>query len=388
MVISISACDKDADKFRDYLGGGEIVYPGLANSISAAPGNYRVKLSWRPSPDPSVSKYKVFWNNGADSVEVAAGTHTPTDTVSVIVPSLTEYTYAFTIYSYDEKGNRSIPKEVANIKVYGDSYKQSLTNRFLVASAPYELVPGGIKLFFEAPDTINVNTTIRYTAEDGAKTASLAPDASDITLPGYKAGTKIYYQSTYKPVNNAIDTFTTRGADSLANIISPLDKSLFRVVSLPNDVGVYGSNTGIANLWNGNTSPTGYPDIYHSDGDHPLPHHFTFDMGQSYAGLAQFEIIGRDCCNNPVRFEIWGINDLTNAATAAPGNNPGWKAEAEAKGWVLLKEVTRADDGVAPFKVTLPEDLPAVRYIRIRVLNVASNDANYSNISEITFWKK
>lgn len=389
LLLLFYGCTKEATKYRDYLQGEEKIYPGLPDKINAAPGNFRVRLSWLPSPDPSVSKYRIFWNNGADSTEVAANSHAPQDTVAVMVSGLVEYTYSFTVYSYDEAGNRSIPIEVNNIKVYGDSYRQSLTNRFLNTVKPYELVPGGIVLYFETPDAINTGTRIRFTATDGAvRTANIGPEESSIRLDGYKAGTKIYYQSGYVPVRAAVDTFYTAGPDSLANIISPLDKSLFAELRLPNDVGTYGSNTGLSNLWNGNTAPTGYPAIFHSDASTALPHHFTFDLGQVYEGLAQFEIIGRDCCNNPVRFEIWGINDLAGAATTTPSNAPGWKEESLAKGWKLLAEVNRADDGVAPFKTVLPDNTPAVRYIRIRVISVASGDAYYSNISEITFWKK
>jgi hypothetical protein len=79
---------------------------------------------------------------------------------------------------------------------------------------------------------------------------------------------------------------------------------------------------------------------------------------------------------------------LNNAATALPGNDPGWKNEAISKGWKLLKEVHRDDDGVAPYKVAFGPKPPPVKYIRIRVLSVASGDANYSNLSEITFWNR
>jgi hypothetical protein len=381
-------CSKEATAYQDYLDGKEKIYPGLPGGISAATGNYRVKLSWLPSPDPTVTRYRIFWNNGADSLEVAAGKN-PSEPVSVIITKLVEYNYSFTVYSYDAKSNRSIPVQIPNVKIYGNSYQSSLTNRFLNTANPYELNVSSIKLNFLAPDTINTGTSIRYTPNTGAiRTVNLAPEASSITLEDYKPGTKIYYQSSYVPVRSAIDTFTTHGFDSVSNIIIPLDKRLFKEIKLTNDVGFYGSNTGLKNMWNGNTAPTGYPDTFHSDGNTALPHHFTFDLGKVYQNLSQFEIIGRDCCNNPVKFEIWGIADLTGATTNSPGNSAGWKAESLGRGWTLLKEVTRTDDGSAPFKVSFPDDLPAVRYIRIRVVSVASGDAYYSNISEISFWNK
>ncbi|UYQ91183.1 DUF4998 domain-containing protein [Chitinophaga horti] len=390
LLLAVCACDKDADKYRDYLDGQEIVYPGLPNSLTAAPGNYRIQLSWKPGPDPSVMKYRVFWNNGKDSVEVSRGAHTTSDTIEVLVPNLTEYTYSFTIYAYDDKGHRSVPLSAANIKVFGNSYRASLTNRFIVAAKPYELVPEGIRLFFEDADTINTGTRIRYTGNDDATHYSvLKAEENTIVLEDYKSGTPVYYRSSYIPVANAIDTFSVaKGEDSITNILAPLDKSLFSIVRLPNDANPYGGDTDLDNLWDGSVGPQGYPNIWHSNGDRPLPHHFTFDMGRVYPGLALFEITGRDGYHNPVQFEVWGTDNLTNAVTTLPGNNPGWKAEAIAKGWKLLKEVTRPDNGIAPYKVEFDEGLPAVRYIRIRVVKVASNDNAYSNLSELTFWRK
>jgi len=387
--LVIAACEKDATSYRDYLAGAEKVYPGLPSGITTATGNYRIQLTWKPSPDPSISHYRVFWNNGKDSVQVSPGKPVNDSLVSVVIQGLTEYTYTFVIYSYDAKGNRSIPIEVSNVKVYGDNYKQGLTNRYLNTAAPYVLLDQGIVLNFLDADTINVGTSIRYTTKNNMdSTVSITADQSSIMLFNYLPGTKVYFQSAYIPTYNSIDTFYTSYEDSLANIISPLDKSLFSPVILPNDVGYYDSYNNLTQLWNGNTSPTSYPDIYHSDASHPLPHHFTFDLGKTYGSLAQFEIIGRDCCNNPVSFEIWGIDDLTNAITTLPSNDPGWKDEAISKGWKLLKTVYRTDDGVAPYKISFDEDVPAVRYIRIRILAVASGDGYFSNISELSFWSR
>ncbi|HTD92373.1 MAG TPA: DUF5000 domain-containing lipoprotein, partial [Chitinophagaceae bacterium] len=94
-----------------------------------------------------------------------------------------------------------------------------------------------------------------------------------------------------------------------------------------------------------------------------------------------------DCCNNPTKFEVWGIADISNATTNLRADDAGWKAEAIAKGWVLLKEVTRGDDGKEAIKTDLMDNPPPVRYIRIRVISTATG-STYSNFSEVTFWNK
>lgn len=383
LCIVIFGCSKKATDYRSFLDGHETIYPGTVADIRVAPGNGRLQLSWQPSPDPSITKYRVFWNNGMDSISLPA---VKTDTVRCLITNLGEYNYTFNIYSYDSAGNRSIGTTLNNIKVYGDIYKSSLHNRPVLDPGTYT-APTTVTLKFSTPDTININTEIRYKDMNGVmQSAFLLSDSTVVHLPDYLSGSTIYYRSSYVPVRGAVDTFTL-AYDSLPAIPVLCDKSLFSALQLPNDAGSYEGQTGLDKLWDGSEGPQSYPNIYHSNGGHSLPHHFTFDMGQLY-NLTHVEITGRDCCNNPDKFEVWGIADITGAATTLPGNDAGWKAEAVAKGWVLLQEVTRTDDGIAPFKVGLQDGIPAVRYIRVRVLHVTSGDGNYSNISELSFWRR
>lgn len=390
LACFIAACSQKPDDFKNFLNGQELKYPGAITQTYTRSGNLRLGIGWSPSPDPSVTKYKVYWNNYKDSVEVTATTHSPSDTIFTIINNLQEYTYSFFVFSLDDKGNRSIPIEIQNARVYGMNYRQSLMNRPVNLTDAYQLLNEAgtqVQLNFLTPDTANIITYIRYTTTgDVEKEVTLAPDVNSITLNDYKFGTKVAYQSTYKPGRAALDTFITSLVDTFPSIrlgIKQCDKTLFREIKLANDVGTYESGTSVSKLWDGSVGPQGYPNIFHSDDHTNLPHHFTFDMGKAYDSLRTIEVTGRDCCHNPVEYEIWGIADVTNAATALPGNDPGWKDEAIAKGWILLKDVTRSDDGKGPYTVTFSE-LPRIRYIRFRVKKVASGSNNTSNLSEVT----
>lgn len=392
LVYSMVGCNKKADDFKSFLDGREIIYPAKISNITARPGNLRVALYWNPSPDPSITKYIIYWNNKADSLIVSAISHVSTDTVKALINNLNEYAYTFTVYSQDAAGNRSVPTEINNVKIYGPLYQAGLLNRPYNAGNPY-LVTGSsnLTLNFITPDTINITTGIKYTNTSGlVKEVFLAPQNNSITMTDYKLGTPVLYRSGYIPVSNSLDTFNTLRYDTFPRIysIAQCNKGLFTELHLNNDVNPYQSDTRVSRLWDGSTTAMGYPDIWHSDGGSPLPHHLTFDMGQVYNNLSQIEETGRNCCHNPDNFEVWGIADITGAQTTLPGNDPGWKAESIAKGWTLLKEVTRTDNGQAPFKVDLMNNPPAVRYIRIRIKHVASNDGSYSNMSELTFWNK
>lgn len=392
LVVLATACDKSDKEFRDYLEDKELIYPGVPLQINSRAGNGRVMVYWKPSPDPSIEKYIVYWNNKADSVVVAATRTSGQDSISTIIPGLFEYTYSFTVHAIDTKGNRSIPLDLNNVKIYGPVYRGGLINRFPDNTNPYEVQPNGdVLLRFAATDTSNVGTTITYTNNNNQQaTAFLSQLNNTVTLVNYKASTTVTYQSAYVPTKNALDTFKVNTAETFPTIYTNVlcNKSIFAALNLPYDVQPYESQTSIAKLWDGSVGPQGYPNIFHSNGNSQLPHHFTFDMGAVYNRLGVMETTGRDCCHNPTEYEVWGIANITGAETTVPGNDANWKANAIAKGWTLLSDVIRSDDGKGPYKINLMENPPPVRYIRIRVKKVASGENAYSNLSELSFWNR
>ncbi|WP_200976402.1 DUF4998 domain-containing protein [Echinicola sp. 20G] len=371
--------------------GEPLTYPGAVDSLKYNPGNRRVELNWFTSSDPTITSYGIFWNNGSDSLMVESDEINPSEKAGVIVSGLMETLYGFSVYSYDSKGNRSIPKEINNVRIYGEKYIEGLINRKYNAAKPYvDNGDGSVTLQFIAPDTVNVNTEIVFTDISGEEQVlNLEAEENNLLLPNYKSGTSVKYRSSYLPRTGAIDTFKVQEYSTFPEIavLQELDKELFKAVGLPNDIEAYDSQTTLDQLWDGDGIGADYPNIFHSNGDRPLPHHFTIDLGKNYSTLAEMEIIGRPCCHNPVKFEIWGIESLEDASTVLPGNDPEWQDEAISKGWKLLQDVDRADDGVAPFKVIL-KDNSNIRYIRLRVKSVASGETSYSNLSELTFWAK
>jgi hypothetical protein len=385
-------CSKQDTQFESYLNGHEVKYPGTVANAHSRPGNLRAAITWNPSTDPSITRYVIYWNNKADSIIYNSTNHNPSDSLTVVVPNLNEYIYSFTVFSYDAKGNRSIPLDINNVRVYGSIYQSGLSNRGYDVTNPYGIsADGKLTLNFLKVDTSthNVFTDIKYTNKAGKETlGKLSADSMSVTLADYKADTKIQFLSAFKPVANALDTFYVANYEDFPTInsVAICDKKLFKKVYLTNDAKPYEGDTDIDRLWDGSTGPQGFPNIFHSDGNGPLPVVITFDMGAVYKGLVAIEETGRNCCHNPDDFEVWGIADITNAATTLKANNSGWAAEATAKGWSLLKEIKRTDDGSAPLKVNFDPNPPPVRYIRIRIKHNSNNEGNYTNMSELTFW--
>ncbi len=388
VLLWLFSCDRLGTDFRDFLGENEIKYTGAVGEVHNKPGNLRTQLVWKASSDPTITKYVIYWNGKRDSAIVDVDGRP--DSIYALITGLQEYTYSFTIHSFDAKGNKSIPKEVNNIRVYGDVYKNGLLNRAINADRPYLAYSSESTILnFLAPDTINIHTRIRYENMFGQTIEkTMGPNEQTMELNDYKLGTDILYRSSYIPVTGAIDTFEVNDFDVFPEYVFQnveCDKGLFGEIKLLHDVGSL-SESPLRNLWNGKREAEGYPNIFHSQGNIPLPHTFTFDLGKIYNNLSQFEQIGRDCCHNPVEFEVWGTADITNADTELPSNNEGWMDESLQKGWVLLADIVRNDDGIAPrlFEITSPSS--PVRYIRIRVKRNANGDTWQSNMSEITFW--
>jgi Domain of unknown function len=389
-LLIMFSCQKKPTDYRSFLNGEERIYPGIVANAKALPGNGRLMLTWSPNPDPSVTKYVIYYNNNADSLVVNATSHNPLDTVKAVINNLAEYAYAFFIYSYDAAGNRSVTTEINNARVYGAIYQAALHNRLPNGDNPYIVNDdGSVVLNFTTPDTINITTLIKYTNAAGQpSTANLAPDASSITLPSYKSGEPVVYQSSYIPLKGAIDTFKVSRFDTMPDIfkIVQADKSLFMEMRLPGDPGYY-NEAPLRSLWNGTVGPQDWPNVYHVDGSQPMPLEFSFDMGATYP-LTSFEETGRTCCHNPDRFEVWGIADTTGAIQTLPSQNAGWKDETIAKGWSLLADVTRTDDGNATMKFNTDPAAPPVRFIRVRVFHVTSGSNTDMNIAEMTFFYK
>ena len=389
--LLLTSCEKYADNYKDYLDDKELVYPGVIKSPGYRAGNLQTQLYWNPSPDPSITKYVVSWNNGASTLEVPATSHNPSDEVQVLIPNLNEYVYTFTIVSYNAEGNSSVKKEVNNVRVYGATYIATLLNRSYNTLNPYEfLTNGSLQLNFNKRDTMNVSTTINYTNTSGvATTKELGPDVNAVVLPDYKLGTSIKYRSSYKPELNSYDVFNVSQLSDFPTIIkiTQLNKTLFREFRLPTDSpDEYG--WVLSRTWD---NITGQDQGFHTAGN-GLPQSFTINLGQS-AQLDNFRLWQRESAlynvGNLKVFEIWGSNSpnpngsydntwtkLATFTSVKPSGQPrGQNSDAD-------YAFARAGE-----KFTFPATIPVVQYVRIKVLETWGA-ATYMHFSELSFFKR
>lgn len=206
-VLFLAACDKPTE-FRKYYNYGQNQYPGIVTNLHAYGGLNRLLLIWGPQVDPSVVKYVIYWDNGGlkDSL-----TYTPqsgnTGMDSVFINNLSETnTYVITIYSYDAKGNRSVPVELQNAVVYGSIFSANLSNRH-IAGYNYYYQNDTAYISWAAADSTNVGTKVTYTDNSGStKSVFVDSKTTSLKLPGIKPLSTLYYQSGAVPVVNSPDT--------------------------------------------------------------------------------------------------------------------------------------------------------------------------------------
>src|SRR3546814_259268 len=129
-ILMLLSCTGSDYYYKDFLETATRLYVGKVDSVKVHPGRNRIKLSWLPSPDQSVQNTRVYWNNNRDSVVQRVKRVPGVDSSEIIINGLMEGNYAFTIFTYDDKNNKSVGVEVFG-RAYGSTYESKLSNRVI-----------------------------------------------------------------------------------------------------------------------------------------------------------------------------------------------------------------------------------------------------------------
>lgn len=129
LIGYLASCTSMNDSYDQFLRGGEHIYPAKADCLSFMSGVNRAKLSWLIK-DNSVSKSKIYWRNGTDSMAVSISQSTsPVDTAHAVVKNLIGGNYTFKVVNFDDKGHESVPTFVVG-RVYGKNMSIHLPTDF------------------------------------------------------------------------------------------------------------------------------------------------------------------------------------------------------------------------------------------------------------------
>lgn len=201
--ILVWSCKKQDHYYKEFIKDGEIIYVGKADSVNVYPGKNRIRLSWKVS-DPNITKMKVLWNSGQDSIVMNVSKSQGKDSLSMDINNLEERFYSFEIVSLDSAGNTSV-KVLAEGQVYGDLYTASLLNR-AIDKVTYKDQKASITWFNSSLEAIS--TEIYYQDKNGAdKMKSVAASINSAVLENVNSGMIFKYRTLFLPDSAAIDTF-------------------------------------------------------------------------------------------------------------------------------------------------------------------------------------
>lgn len=214
MLVSFYACDKMDSTYEEYVKDGETIYVSKVDSLVIRPGKKRILLTWALGTDPKVKKAKIFWNNGADSIEKIIERVPGVNTVDVIVNNLTEGAYTFDLYTFDDKGHKSV-KVTGSGNVYGDTYQASIRNRAFKDA----LIADNVAAINWISETQLAYTKLTYSDKfNVTHTITIPPNQNQTLIPDFKPRSGFTYSTQYIPEPLAIDTFYT-GVTVTKNIV-------------------------------------------------------------------------------------------------------------------------------------------------------------------------
>ncbi|GAB3019006.1 hypothetical protein GCM10027051_25100 [Niabella terrae] len=205
-IVLIPSCKKMDDVHRQFLDMGETIYVSKADDVVTRGGNQRIEISWPLISDPKISRYKIYWNNGRDSVEGPVPKIAESDSVRVLLDNMNEGIQYFDIYMFDNEGHSSIKTAVHGV-VYGPVYRSSLLSRSYTSATrtdndvAIQWVPASddlVVVWIKYTDTLNLSVDhILSGKENSSLLKDVLPEAS------------ITYATGFLPDSTALDTLYT-----------------------------------------------------------------------------------------------------------------------------------------------------------------------------------
>jgi hypothetical protein len=315
----MTGCGPIDETYREFWDDGVIVYPAKADSVKTYPGDNRIILSWQLRGDPSITRAKIYWNNRTDSLDTPVTlTGAYVEKIDVHLSNMPEASYAFDIYMFDGKGNRSIPVSTTG-KIYGEVYRESLLVRYITNA---EYGTGKMTVTWgNRVDATSVGTKITYRSTEGSQRSIFeTPDAVSTVIPDfdYDAGNTFTVSSAYLPVPEAIDTFYSAPATiKVKGEPKELSKTGWTATASSSD-SRYTDDRQPQHAIDGNLNTIWINEVNQV----PYPHIFTVDMGEVRNEVYGFTLDYTLRNEAPKSCEFWYGNDLASLVSAGTYDLP------------------------------------------------------------------
>lgn len=248
LLVFISSCSK-MDEYKKYIEGGEISYTGKVDSVRIFSGKDRVLVKGLLKSDPKVKKTVIYWNNMTDSVIVPINRTSSVDTLKFFIDNISEGVQNFTLYTYDEVGNRSIPVYVTG-RVYGNRYQNSLSNRGISSTVTSGV--GSTTIDWSGMDRLSgvFATEVIYLNTNGEEQKIRIPiDVNQTLITNLNSTSSSFkYRTLFLPDTVSVDTFYTSFVEKKIELIN-LTSRYLKNTSQPFATSSQASRWGILADW-------------------------------------------------------------------------------------------------------------------------------------------
>ncbi|MCC8407443.1 DUF5013 domain-containing protein [Mucilaginibacter sp. UR6-1] len=234
------------DDFKKYKEGGEIIYTGKLDSVKFLSGNQRIRLKAMLKADPKLTKVKVLWNGGKDSIVYDVDMQAEPREFIRTFP-MEEGIKNFVVYTYDAAGNQSVAVNAVG-QVYGPRYQNGLNNR-VVSSASSLVDTTKIDWLPIDLSAGPIATEVTYLSKTGIKKV-LTPIAQERTIIGDldASAATISYRTLFKPQPTSIDTFYTEPVEV------KVTKEYLRNTKIPFETVLNSDRWAIPKYWKTNAA--------------------------------------------------------------------------------------------------------------------------------------
>ncbi|MFV0418946.1 MAG: DUF4998 domain-containing protein [Dysgonomonas sp.] len=205
----LKSCTGMDEVYKEFL-KPEIIYVGKADSLKVFPGNGRLIINFELT-DPSITHATFYWNNKSDSAKMNISMEKTKEIIDVEIENLSEGTYSFDAFTYNEKGNSSIKATVVG-RVYGEKFADALLDTPVKGAYVNDKDHTKVDVDWGNPDATALGMEIIYTNSSDEEVflyAPITPNMPSTVLSNHKENTNFRYRTLFLPEENAIDTFYT-----------------------------------------------------------------------------------------------------------------------------------------------------------------------------------
>lgn len=369
-------CEKVNDLHQKYLDEGPRIYVGKPDSAYAMSGLNQVRLVWKNSADPKISKTIIYYNFGRDSIIKPFSRKSDGPQWDSITLNMPPGDYLFSLRNFDASGElASIVVSNLMAKSYSDNFQSLLLGRVYSVSMAKDALTFNWDI---TPPYNSIYSVIRHYNSEGSLVKEVQAENEEWSsvLTDINVGDTVKVTTLFQPEAKFITPMESKPAVyTFAQASAPANRANFKqYIGIPYDNTTqhsaayrfsYVFDNNFDSYWISSSPDVDPPLGANAQNNFQFPLSFTIDMA-SQIQPTDFEY---RCMPGlpqaPRRLEVWGTNDIAQGkpntywSTTVPGV---WQSD-----WIKLGSFYTSSTNSALFKFSVNPQNQKVRYLRVLV---------------------